>query len=160
MIGISKTMIILHTYFFSNTMYICLYTYTKKKVKRFQVYTYKVVKLAPSSQFASKRGLATFNSFIFIIFTKWQNQAILAYRFKIWHNIFFCRDFSVSVRIFSAAVKSGQDLHYFWIKWTPWYGEYFYTLFDLNRYHNKMAPLRFAITLPLSIIMYIEFRPF
>ena len=43
-----------------------------------QVYRYKVAKvakLAPSSQVASKKGLTTFNSFIFT-FTKWQNQAI------------------------------------------------------------------------------------
>ena len=33
------------------------------------VLEYKVAKLAPSSQVASKRGLATFNSLIFIIFT-------------------------------------------------------------------------------------------
>ena len=32
----------------------------------------------------------------------------------------------------------------------------FYTLFDLNRYHNKMAPLRFAIT-SLSYFYFILF---
>ena len=37
-----------------------------------QVYMYKVAKIAPSSKVET-----TFNSFIFI-FTKWQNQAILA----------------------------------------------------------------------------------
>ena len=36
-----------------------------------------------------------------------QNQAILAYRLK------FCREFSASVRILSAAVKSGLILHCF-----------------------------------------------
>ena len=54
-----------------------------------QVYMYKVAKPgAPSSQIASKRGLTTFDSFIFI-FTKWQNQAFLTYRLKLLQNVFF-----------------------------------------------------------------------
>ena len=112
------------------------------------VYMYKVAKLALSSQVASKRGLTTFNKFIFI-FTKWQNQAILAYRLKFLHNVFLSRVFGFRKNSFGCH-KIGSNLTLFLNKVNEHHGMgNIYTLFDQQIY-NKMAPLRFAKSCQIS----------
>ena len=100
---------------------------------------YKVAKLAPSSQVASKRGLTTFDSFIFI-FTKWQNKATLTlsncYTILFLSRVFGCRK-NGSKSPQKKFLKKSEKHHGICN---------FYTLFDLDRYHNKMAPLRFTKT--------------
>ena len=89
------------------------------------MYMNKVAKLAPSSQVASKRGLTTFNSLS--LSSQNGKTKLLKPTTSNFYTIFFLS------RVFGCRKKksvSSEKHHGI---------RNFYTLFDLNRYHNKMA---------------------